>query len=63
MLNVILCLKFKYIFKVNMGNLKEAMEKLDKLWHMQMSLTTFIVAFFLNKAHTVWGDQLSNGRR
>jgi hypothetical protein len=39
------------------------MNKLDKLWHMQMSLTTFIVAFFLNKAHTVWGDQLSNGRR
>ena len=63
MLNVILCLKFKYIFKVNIVNRKEAMETLDKLWHSQMSLTTFLVAFFLTQAHTVWGDQLSNGRR
>ena len=39
------------------------MEMLDKLWHMQMTLTTFILAFFLNKSYTVWTDMLSLGRR
>ncbi|GMH85459.1 hypothetical protein TL16_g10236 [Triparma laevis f. inornata] len=39
------------------------MEKLDKLWHMQMSLTTFILAFFLNRGASVWNDMNSYGRR
>ena len=34
------------------------MVKLDKLWHMQMSLTTFILAFFLNCSQAVWSDMV-----
>ncbi|GMH56297.1 hypothetical protein TrLO_g5449 [Triparma laevis f. longispina] len=58
--NVLLCLKVH----LNLVPLfRENMEKLDKLWHMQMSLTTFILAFFLNRGASVWNDMNSYGRR
>ena len=58
--NVLLCVKVH----INLvPAFRENMEKLDKLWHMQMSLTTFILAFFLNRSAGVWSDLLSFGRR
>ncbi len=61
-LNVIICVKAHFLFNDLKGWAKQ-MELLDKLWHMQMSLTTFILAFFLNKAQSVWADCLGYGRR
>ena len=60
--NAILCVKV-HIFRDLIPTFRAQMEMLDKLWHMQMTLTTFILAFFLNKSYSVWTDMLSLGRR
>jgi hypothetical protein len=36
---------------------------LDKLWHYQMTLTTFVLTFFLNKAFDLWRRMYRIGRR
>lgn len=36
---------------------------LGKLWHYILTLTTFILTFFLNKAHDLWQNVYSMGRK
>ena len=36
---------------------------LDKLWHYQMQLTTFILTFFVGQAYALWREMYATGRK
>lgn len=42
---------------------KESMARLDKLWHMQMTLSSFFLAFYLNGAKALFDNVMSVTRK